>query len=201
MSLFLETIKINNGRRYHLDEHNSRMNYTRNRHFHEIRDIDLREVIDVPDKYEEGLVKCRITYGRKIEKIEFENYSFRNPRTFKVIQADHITYDYKFADRSALENLFSRKGSADDILLIKNGLLTDSFYANIALLKDGIWYTPEKPLLKGTCRMRLLDNDNLVEARIHVEETMQYERLKIYNAMIGWTGHESVEINEVSVLL
>ena len=200
MSLFLETIKINNGRRFLLDEHNRRMNYTRNRHFHEIRDIDLREIVVVPAKYSRGLVKCRVTYGRKVEKVEYEDYIFRDPRTFKIIAAEHIEYEYKYADRTDLDALFTQKGVADDLLMIRDGLLTDSYYANIALLKDQCWYTPARPLLRGTYRSYLLANEKLVERDIPVDEIMNFEKLKIYNAMVGWTGHRSVDINEVSVI-
>ena len=93
MSLFLETIKINNGRRINLEGHNRRMNTTRNRHFHEIRDIDLRDQIQVPQPFKQGIVKCKVVYGRKIESIEFEPYFFRNPRSFCLVEVNQFSYN------------------------------------------------------------------------------------------------------------
>jgi len=194
MSLFLETIKINNGRRINLDGHNRRMNFTRNRHFHEIRDIDLRDEIEVPTEYEIGIVKCRVSYGRKVEKVEFEPYIFRNPQSFKLVNADHIDYKYKSADREALQELFAMKGEADDIIMVKDGLITDSYYANLVLLKDQVWYTPAKPLLQGTFRSKMLENEKLVEIDINEEELPYYEEIKIVNALTEWEMHKGVQV-------
>ena len=194
MSLFLETIKINNGRRINLDGHNRRMNRTRNRHFHEIRDIDLKEEIEVPSHFETGVVRCRVVYGRQIEDITFDHYHFKNPRSFRVLSADHIDYGYKSSDRKALNQLFSEKREADDIIMTKEGFITDSFYANLALLKDGVWYTPIRPMLKGTFREKLVSSEKLVQEDIRADELIKYEAIKIFNALTEWEMHEEVEI-------
>lgn len=193
MSLFLETIKINNGRRENLDGHSRRMNKTRNAHFHEIRNIDLEDVIEVPQQYRQGIVKCRVTYGRKIEMVEFENYVFRNPRSFQLVSADHIDYSFKSADREPLTTLFNAKGRADDIIMVKNNHITDSYYANLAFLKDGIWHTPSKPLLTGTFRQKLVDNKKLVLANITPSDLGRYEEVKIFNALTEWEMHPPVD--------
>jgi len=197
MSLFLETIKVNNGRRINLDGHSRRMNRTRNQHFHEIRNIDLKQKIDVPEHYQEGIVKCRVTYGRKIERIEFEKYHFSNPQSFLLVNADHIDYTYKSADREGLKLLFESRGEADDIIMIKNGLVTDSYYANLAYLKDDKWYTPEKPMLSGTFREKLLMNEKLVECNIHAEEVYNFEKFKIFNALTEWEMHNPLNCSKI----
>ena len=194
MSLFIETIKINNGRRINLDGHNHRMNFTRNRHFHEIRNLDLREAIEVPTKFSFGIVKCRVIYGRKIEKIEFEHYKFKNPRSFFLVFSNEIDYNYKFVERESLDKLYTQK-KADDILIVKNGLFTDSYYANIALLKNGIWYSPKEPLLKGTFREKLIKNKKIVLKDIPYESIYNFEKIKIFNAMTEWEMHQPVDIN------
>lgn len=194
MSLFLETIKINNGHRINLEGHNMRMNRTRNRHFHEIRDIDLENEVDVPADFKFGIVKCRVIYGRQVEKITFEPYVFKDPRSFKLVNADHIEYGFKDANREPLNLLFASKGKVDDIIMTKQGYITDSFYANLAFLKNEIWYTPRKPLLEGTFRAKMLMNEKLVPLDIHTNDLPNFEKIKIINAMTEWGMHEAVDV-------
>ncbi|WP_235298518.1 aminotransferase class IV [Portibacter marinus] len=170
------------------------MNDTRNHHFQEIRNIDLKQVIEVPLEFRIGIVKCRVLYGRMIERIEFEHYVFRQPQSFKMVDGNKLNYTYKYADRSSLKELYNQRGKADDILIFKNGLLTDSFYANVAVLKNGIWYTPNQPLLEGTYRSKLLMNEKLVKANISKETIHSFHRIKLFNALLEWTGHDSVVI-------
>lgn len=199
MSLFLETIKIINGRRMNLSGHNQRMNSTRKDVFHTTDILDLRSIIQVPENYSSGLVKCRVIYGKDIEKIEFSNYSFRNPRTFKLIFEDNVTYQYKLLDRERLNHLFSQRNLADDIIIVKKGLITDSYYANLAFKKDNNWYTPTKPLLEGTIRKKLIDSGKLIPKDITPEDLFLYDELKIINAMTGWNRHPSIAISNKTI--
>ena len=41
------------------------------------------------------------------------------------------------------------KREQDEILITRNGLLTDTSIANIALFNGKEWHTPKHPLLKG----------------------------------------------------
>lgn len=198
--LFLETIKINNGRRINLDGHNSRMNYTRNRHFHEIMNIDLKDEIIVPEDFKSGIVKCRVIYGRKIEKIEFEPYIFKNPRIFQVVDADHVVYPFKSKNRKILTDLYIQKGIAHDIILVKNNLITDSYYANLAFSINDKWYTPKKPLLMGTQRTKLIQMGKISEIDIPIDELFKYESLKIFNAITEWGMHAPIHINSKNIL-
>ena len=47
---------------------------------------------------------------------------------------DTIDYTYKSAHREELNALYAQKGMADDILIVRNGYLTDTSISNIALL-------------------------------------------------------------------
>lgn len=69
-------------------------------------------------------------------------------------------------------------------LIVRNGLLTDTSIANIALWNGLHWYTPAHPLLKGTHRARLLDEGILTERDIPVEEIKQYQKICLFNAML-----------------
>ena len=200
MSLFLETIRIKNGRLKNIESHNLRMNKCRNTHFHEIRDLDLNTTIAIPIEFQKGLVKCRVLYDRSIVKVEFEHYIFKNPRSFRLVNADSVDYSYKYADRNKLDELFRTKGLADDIIMVKDGLLTDSYYANIALYKNGIWYSPKAPLLAGTQRSKLIQDEMLVLIDIAVSELFEFEKIKIFNTMIPFSEHAAVTIGKQSIL-
>ena len=52
-----------------------------------------------------------------------------------------MEYNYKWEDRSQLDALYAKRENVDDILIVKNGLITDTLYANIAFEKSGQWFT------------------------------------------------------------
>ena len=72
-------------------------------------------------------------------------YTVRHVHSLALIQADHIDYTYKSAGREPLNRLFALRGACDDILIVKQGLLTDTSIANIALSDGTHWYTPAHP--------------------------------------------------------
>lgn len=69
---------------------------------------------------------------------------------------------------------------------MRDGLLTDTSICNIALWDGTSWITPARPLLRGTARARLLDNGLIKSGDIRPEELPGYERIRLFNAMIGF---------------
>lgn len=61
------------------------------------------------------------------------------------MQADTIDYTYKSAGREPLNCLFALRGACDDILIVKQGLLTNTSIANIALSDGTHWYAGTSP--------------------------------------------------------
>ena len=86
-------------------------------------------------------------------------------------------YKYKYLDRTHIKELYAQRGNCDDIIMVKDRMLTDSSYGNIALLKDGVWYTPSTCLLNGTRRQQLIDQGKILEADIPVVDIDQYEKI------------------------
>lgn len=181
---FIETIKILNGRVYNITCHNKRCLATRQQHFQNQRPINLRSKITIPAKYQSGLVKCRVTYSEGINNIEFKSYKIRPIKSLKLIKADHLKYHYKYNDRKEINNLFKKRGKADDILIICNELITDTSYANIALFKKGKWYTPKQPILSGCQRNRLLKAKRIISKEITIADLDKYSHIQIFNSMI-----------------
>lgn len=69
--------------------------------------------------------------------------------------------------------LAAQKGDCDEIIIIKNGLVTDTSFTNIAIYKHGMWLTPKHPLLLGTKRAALLEKGIIQEADITVDDLMK----------------------------
>ena len=69
--LLLETIKCIDGELYNLEFHQARFDLARKNLFSNTYQIILAEVIYISDAHKTGLFRCRITYSKKIEKIEF----------------------------------------------------------------------------------------------------------------------------------
>ena len=177
-----ETIRIEDGKIFHIDYHNRRCNQTRKELFGAGDEIDLLSFISPPAT---GLYRCKVIYDRQVRSVELFPYTPRKIASLKLVRSD-IDYPYKFTDRSAIDEAFAKKGEADDIIIVKEGLLTDTSIANIALFYKGQWLTPANPLLPGTTRARLLERKILHTAHIEAADIAKFSRIALLNAMIGF---------------
>ncbi len=195
----VETIRIENGSPANLQYHNQRMSGSLSDLFGIRKEIKLASVLKVPPYASFGIYKCRIKYDAEIRNIEFQPYLIRPVKSLKLVTDNEIEYSYKFADRSRLYSLFEKKGASDDILIIKNGLVTDTFYANIVFkCTDGSWITPESCLLKGTRRSALLDQNVISEARISAFDIKKFIEAKLINAMIDICDTEGIPVGNIT---
>jgi 4-amino-4-deoxychorismate lyase len=160
--------------------------------------VSLEKIIAVPQSAQDGVYKCRVLYDQNITTIEFIPYIIREVRSLRIVYDDGISYSYKFSDRLSIKRLFDLRGKCDDILIIKNGLVTDSSYANV-ILKDqnSDWITPRSCLLKGTRRSQLLNDKCISEAEISVADLKKYSEIRLINAMIGIEDSESIPVSEI----
>jgi 4-amino-4-deoxychorismate lyase len=185
--LFLETIKAENGRIFHLDYHQRRLEQTLAA-FGISKNYPLSELLDPP---KEGLIRCRVLYDEEQIDIMYLPYVIKHFRTLQAVIDDEIVYDYKYANRTAIDIDYEERDDADDIVIVKNGLLTDTSIANIALFDGEKWVTPKTPLLRGTTRERLLDEGTIVEGDIPLKELKRYSRCAVMNAMVGFIEVEN----------
>ena len=161
---FIETIRIEDGQIYNLDYHTERFNETRAAFWKDSTPLDLREFISPPTL--NGIHKCRIVYGKEVEEVTYAPYQMRQVSSLHLVVSDTIDYTYKSAHREELNALYAQKGMADDILIVRNGYLTDTSIANVALYDGDTWFTPAHPLLRGTKRSEFLDRQLIVEKDI-----------------------------------
>ena len=176
--LYFETIKCLDEEVYHLEYHKKRIAKTIGKNF------NLEEYIYPLNG---KLLKCKMIYSQdEIINIEYIEYSPKIPKRFKIIEDNSIEYKYKYLDRSAIDNALLVKYDADDIVIVQNGLVTDTSIANIAIKKNNQWFTPTKPLLEGTTRNRLINQGFLKEYPITIENLLEAKEFAIMNAMIDF---------------
>lgn len=194
MCQFIETIRIENGKAVNLAFHNYRFNRTRRDIFECNLPVNLADYIQ-PEQYIDR-TKCRIEYQEEVEKVEYLPYTIHPVNSLRMVTSDGLDYTYKSADRQKLNQLFGQKGEADDILIVRDGLLTDTSIANIALWNGSQWETPEVPLLEGTMRASLLGKGLIVPAVIRPQDLSRYSRVRLFNAMISF-GEIEFPVGEV----
>lgn len=169
----------------HLPYHQRRFNEARRRLWG-LPEKDLAACIGPAPAPQKGLYKCRVIYGPEVESVELEPYAPRRIRTLRLVDGGPIDYRFKYADRRQLQALFDQRAGCDDVLIIKDGRLTDTSYSNIALYDGRRWVTPARPLLMGTTRTRLLETGRLEEAEVGVADLRRYRALRLINAMLDW---------------
>lgn len=183
---FFETIKAVNAEIFNLSFHQQRYESVLN-HFG-IKEIQNLSLYLNPPK--NGLYRCRLTYdlSKNPHKIDvtYHEYKKREINSLKLVYDDEITYDLKSTQRERLDALYDLRESCDDVLIVKNSLITDTTIANIAFYNSKKWLTPALPLLKGTTRERLLRENKIYEANIHVEDLKSFSHVALMNAMIDF---------------
>ena len=185
--MLFETIKIKDGQIFNLEWHNKRFNKTQKELFSNTLNIDLAKFISPPKT---GLYRCKIIYDNKIQSVEYFPYKVKNFQSFKIIKSQ-LDYSYKYTNRLTFQELLKEH---DEIIIEKDGLLTDTSIANIAFFDGESWFTPKTPLLEGTTRARLVDEGFLTLADIKKENIEEYSHFALMNAMIGFYIQKSIAI-------
>ena len=179
----LETIKCKDGKLYHLPFHQRRFSMARKEYLRATEHILLQDIIQVPENCKAGLFKCRVLYSQRIEKVEFLPPSYRTVKSLKLVEDNEIDYHLKYANRERLNQLFEQRGNCDDILIIKNDCITDSYTANPVFWDGQNWWAPDTPLLAGTQRARLLEEGKIKVCRITPADFHKYTKVGLINAM------------------
>lgn len=140
------------------------------------------------------VIKGRLIYGERIEEISFLRYQPRDIRTLRVVDGGGIQYEFKYENRECISSLFAQRGDADDILIARNGHLTDTSFSNIALLNGTTWITPTSYLLNGTKRQNLLREGLLQEREVCLGDLTKYQELHLLNAMLDFPNAHGIKI-------
>jgi 4-amino-4-deoxychorismate lyase len=197
MCQLFETIKINDGKPYNLKFHNLRFNTTRKDYFGINTPIDLSQKLTIPINKQNGLYRCKITYSQTLETIEFIPHKFRQVTSLKLIFDNTIDYNYKNTNRELLQKLYEQRNECDDILIIKNGCITDSYTANPIFFDGKKWWSPNTFLLPGTQRARYIEEGKIHKTKITVNDLSKYKKVGLINAM--WDFKEMPVINIANI--
>lgn len=196
MSRLIESIKLENGRFHRLHYHQARLDRTLN-DLYQLKDaINLSTTLLNQQYPKDGLYKCRVVYEKKVESIEFIPYSPKHSLSLKVVHDLSIDYQHKYEDRSKIDSLFEQRQYCDDVLIVKNGFVTDASYSNIVFFDGFRWITPNTPLLRGTMRQFLLDAAEIKQESITIQDIPSFKSFRLINAMHGFDGPE-IEVSKI----
>ena len=175
---YFETIKCDDYEVFNLEYHEKRVAKAIG------MNLNLREYI-YPLTNE--LLRCKLIYSQEgIEDVQYFKYKKREIKSFRLIYDDNINYSKKYLNRENIDKLFLQKELADEIIIIKNGFVTDTSIANIAIFDGNNWVSSKTPLLEGTTRTRLLEEKEIFEKDITVEMLKDAKKIALMNAMIGF---------------
>jgi len=197
MCLLLETIKTVDRNLVNLEYHQKRVNRSILDLFNKNARVNLAKEIKVPGYLGKGLFKCRVIYDQEIRKVEFLPYKPQEITTLKLVLCNDLDYSYKFENRQIITKLLELKGQCDDILILKNDLITDTSFCNIIFSDGNNWITPSKPLLKGTQREYLLEKDMISEANIKGTDIYNFNSFKLINAMIDFETSQTLPATNI----
>ncbi len=175
---YFETIKIQDYEVFNLSFHEKRIAKTIG------LNISLQEYIYAPSN---KLLRCKVIYDESgVLDVKYFPYEKKSIKTFKIIFDDKIDYSKKYLDRKNLDKLYAKRDKCDDIIIVKNHIVTDTSIANISIFYDGFWLVSKHSLLEGTTKARLLEEKRLIEKNISLDMLKKASKIALLNAMIGF---------------
>lgn len=178
--MLLETLLSQDGKLQHLDYHEKRLHASYKELYGTHPPFTLHDVTP-------PLVRsrCRVVYDKQTLDVNYFNYTPIYKRHFAIVSTT-IDYHLKYLDRDYFNTQQKLHTDVDDIIYLKNNLVTDTSIANIACFIDNQWLTPLHPLLKGTTRQRLLETKKLKEEPITLEMLKNADSIALMNALTGF---------------
>ena len=122
-------------------------------------------------------------YNDQSYSFDLVPYDAKTIQSLKRIDIDSYRYDLKFSDQSFLNNTFDQHGDCDGVLMTKNGLLTDTSYANIVFSTGTALMTHALPLFEGVQRSHLLNINTIQKVIIGPADIASFEGFQLINAM------------------
>lgn len=182
MCQFIESIALKEGALQNLKEHQERIDRTLSA-FGNNKSLSLAQYLHSFKFPSIGYFKIKITYSTKaFLSIETTPYIYNEIQSVQLIEDSLVDYTFKYEDRSTLNQLKSQS-TCDEILIVKEGCITDASIYNIVFWNGKDWYTPEHPLLLGTQLNLLLKNQWVQKRPITPTDLPLYHSFKLINAL------------------
>ena len=193
---FFETIRYVNGILENLSYHQARINRTVSALGGE-RSIHLDKIQLVHDSEKDIVYKIKCLYNLEgAYHIEKAVYHKKTIQTVSIHQAALEEYQYKYTNRNWLNEALKNAGT-DEMIILQNNMIKDGNYANLVFFNGSEWHTPIHPLLLGTHRARLIDQNKIIEKDITISDLSSYTKLKFINAMMLWEESPEIEIGHL----
>ncbi len=124
MPRLIESISLREGVIENMQAHRQRIHESLDACFHSQPrwnwDSEIAR-LSIPSK---GWYKLRLVYDQFGVEATFEPYSIRPIASLRIVVGNGIEYEHKFEDRRQLQELFHQRGDCDDVLIIRDGLVT-----------------------------------------------------------------------------
>ena len=192
-----ETIRYKNGILENVSYHQARINRT-------LRALGGNTPIQLDKIHIEGNVEKDIVYKIKCfynlegaYHIEKEIYHKKIIQTVSIHLAAQEEYQFKYTNRSWLNEALKNAGT-DEMIIVQYNMIKDGNYANLVFFNGSEWHTPLHPLLLGTHRARLIDENKITEKVITLSDLANYTTLKYINAMMLWEESPEIEIRQLA---
>jgi 4-amino-4-deoxychorismate lyase len=193
---FFETIRYKNGILENVSYHQARINRT-------VSALGGKaaiylDKIQIEGKFEKDIlykIKCFYNLEGAFH-IEKEVYHKKTIQTVSIHLAPQEEYQFKFTDRTWLNDALKKSGT-DEIIIVQNNMVKDGNYANLVFFDGNEWHTPLHPLLLGTQRARLINENKIIEKVITLSDLANYKTLKYINAMMLWEESPEIEIGQI----
>ena len=193
---FFETIRYKNGILENVSYHQARINRT----LHALggnTPIQLDKIQLLHDFEKDIVYKIKCLYNLEgAYHIEKAVYQKKIIQTVAIHQAAQEEYQFKYTNRTWLNDALKNAGT-DEMIIVQNNMIKDGNYANLVFFNGSEWHTPLHPLLLGTHRARLIDENKIIEKDITLSDLANYTILKYINAMMLWEESPEIEIGHL----
>ncbi|MDD0824517.1 aminotransferase class IV family protein [Mannheimia sp. AT1] len=176
-----ETISVLDGQVQNLSYHQQRFEQAVKEFFGCNPAFCLAEILIIPAEFQTGKVRCRIDYNATQFEVKFYPYQPKQITQFRCVEVKNWDYHLKFSDRKRFD-LFNILQN-EEVIIINNGNVSDCSIGNLLFLKQGVWYSPQDYLLKGTQLTALIDQNKVMLTKIRKEDLKQYESIMMINAL------------------
>ncbi len=196
MCQLFESIRIEDGKIHHLELHQERVNRSVLKLGGTSR-VNLNELTDLLVLPKKGLYKLRISYDiNGIKEHQVSPYIIKSIKSVELVEDHSVDYSLKYEDRTQIK-LLKDNSKADEIIIVKKRLITDSSISNILFFDGTFWYTPSKPLLEGTQRAFLIHQNYIKIAPIEIGTLHNFSHFSFINALNPFDSAEVHSINKV----
>ncbi|NJL15311.1 MAG: hypothetical protein HC913_21455 [Microscillaceae bacterium] len=196
-NLLLESIRLFEGQFANLSGHQARLQRAFADLFPGHSPPCLAEILSIPPEANKGLWKCRVEYNSEAIQIAYFPYQISPINQVQLVEASQLDYRHKWADRQGIAQCFALRKAADEILMVKNGYITDTSYGNVVFEERNQWFTPAFPLLEGTQRALLLEAGQIKAEAIKPQDVRHFRRFKIINALRIWDESPALPIGQI----